>query len=166
MIPRLRTPCALAVASLLLAAPAARADGPGAPVSDPPSPHVGSGLAGRPAGEGRERPGRPQEPSGPAPSGPAPARLSDPPSTGSPAPHPSATRGGTGTSTAPRATGTRESGSATAGTAEDAGRPPGDRRVASGRTHEPPRPSVATLGAGIMLLGLGLAFLALRLRRR
>ncbi|MBP0457615.1 hypothetical protein JFN87_08895, partial [Streptomyces bomunensis] len=47
--------------------------------------------------------------------------------------------------------------------AQDAQRPPG-RTEAVPASVEPA--SVATFGAGIMLLGLGLAFIALRLRRR
>ncbi|MCA1221715.1 hypothetical protein LCE31_25685, partial [Streptomyces sp. 8L] len=50
-------------------------------------------------------------------------------------------------------------------TTQDAEQPPGAREVAA-QPSAATRTSVATLGAGIMLLGLGFAFLALRLRRR
>ncbi|MER8071807.1 hypothetical protein ABTZ59_26265 [Streptomyces sp. NPDC094034] len=64
MTPRFRTSCAIAVASLLLTAPAVYAE-----ESAPPPPHASvapepeaSSLAGRLAGEGKIRPGRPPEP--------------------------------------------------------------------------------------------------------
>ncbi|MFD8966055.1 hypothetical protein ACFV0C_13825 [Streptomyces sp. NPDC059568] len=63
MTPTLRTPCAIAVASLLIAAPGAYAEESAPPVTGPTaSAESALSLAGRPAGEGRPRPGRPQEP--------------------------------------------------------------------------------------------------------
>ncbi|MCF3964405.1 hypothetical protein L1885_22615, partial [Streptomyces fuscigenes] len=57
----------------------------------------------------------------------------------------------------------------TAPASQDARRPPDAREVAPRTSAAPPASAsstLATLGAGIMLLGLGLAFFALRLRRR
>ncbi|MFF3753595.1 hypothetical protein ACFYYH_24500 [Streptomyces sp. NPDC002018] len=62
MTPTLRTPCAIAVASLLMATPGAYAEESSPPVAGPSaSAESAVSLAGRPAGEGRPRPGRPQE---------------------------------------------------------------------------------------------------------
>ncbi|WP_405985453.1 hypothetical protein [Streptomyces sp. NBC_00872] len=62
MTPTLRTPCAIAVASLLMAAPGAYAEESAPPGTGPTvSGESAVALAGRPAGEGRPRPGRPQE---------------------------------------------------------------------------------------------------------
>ncbi|MYZ38007.1 MULTISPECIES: hypothetical protein [unclassified Streptomyces] len=63
MTPTLRTPCAIAVASLLIAAPGAYAEESAPPVTGPTAAAESAlSLAGHPAGEGRPRPGRPQEP--------------------------------------------------------------------------------------------------------
>ncbi|WP_329456816.1 hypothetical protein [Streptomyces sp. NBC_01497] len=177
MIPRLRTSCALAVASLLLAAPAAWADGPGgAHVDTHPAPHASAGLAGRQAGEGRDRPGRPPETDPPGASeepSEAGDRTARDPSGHEPSAHtslahePPALRPSRPGSARPSTTESEGVAARSPGpSSQDAGRRPQAREIASTPSSSSPPASVATLGAGIMLLGLGFAFLALRLRRR
>ncbi|MFB7273626.1 hypothetical protein [Streptomyces sp. NPDC056244] len=63
MTPTLRTPCALAVASLLMTAPVAYAEESVPPPAHPTAaPEFDISMAGRPAGEGRPHPGRPEAP--------------------------------------------------------------------------------------------------------
>lgn len=143
-----------AAASLLLAVPPVVAH---ADESAPPSPDAGASLAGRPAGEGRERPGRP--------TGPEVSRPGDPPSADASAP--SGTRSSEPSETRSPSAPATESVAPVVPLPDvplpDAARRPDPQAV--GKSSERPVP-VLTLGTGITLFGLGLGFLGLRLRRR
>lgn len=139
MATRLRTLSAgTALAGLLFLTPPAYADeGSPPPSTRPPSPTLDQRLAGRRAGEGRARPGRAPESLPYVPDASAePIPAAIPPAT--PVPPPSA----------PPAAAAR-------------------KRASPGRLSSSSelRVHVLSMGAGLALTGLGLAFLALRLRR-
>jgi hypothetical protein len=154
----IRTPCAIAAASLLLAAAVTYAEEAGRPSPQPSAiPDASRSLAGRQAGEGRIRPGRP--------AGSGVSRPDDP------------------STSADAGTGTDVGRSARPGRSPFAKDPqyppdppvlPGTPPPAAGRKPDAqPLPDPATnpvsvvrLGAGILLIGLGLGFLGVRLRRR
>ncbi|QGV79560.1 hypothetical protein [Streptomyces ficellus] len=141
--------------------------GPGAgagAVLGPTRHAVSPSLAGRPAGEGRQRPGRPVSPS---------ATPSDGTSPGSPSG--SATASRTKTATAPKPPWHEEQ--------ESEAVPESESPAVADPPHSPPAAAyeptattadtladrqipVLTLGVGLAMMGLGLGFLGLRIRRR
>jgi hypothetical protein len=152
--PRLRIPYALTVASLLLAVPVAYAEESGAPAAGPSArPDASTSLAGRQAGEGRRRPGAPEP--------------ADPGASTGPGRSPSATGRAEETGSAdglPTAPGYRPDVSHVPGTPPPAA---AQKPVTRALPEPSVRPvSVLTLGAGIALIGLGLGFLGVQLRRR
>ncbi|QIP85556.1 hypothetical protein GLX30_17630 [Streptomyces sp. Tu 2975] len=189
MTPALRTRCAITVASLLLlATPVAHAGEQ--PRETSPEPSVSTSLAGRQAGEGRQRPGRRTTPSPSAsvsptvaPSG-SPAAAVSPSRTGTPAkssapasPRPredEPSRWGRH----PEDTTPEEDGAPETEAPADAWNapPPGSRRSEpAAARHQAPRSapvpvahqiSPLSLGIGMALMGLGIGFLGMRLRRR
>ncbi|MGS2589163.1 hypothetical protein [Streptomyces hebeiensis] len=217
-----RASCAIAVLSVLLAAPGANGGetSPAPSAEGHPATAVPSeALAGHPAGEGRQRPGRPE--SGDARPG---ERPGEPVPSASPSARPSAAASPARSSAAPAASGVPASPAASSSRTTSRVTPPAsasagaspsgsgtDDGAATGETDaggprdleaeeyredavhppEPPsaprdRPSgdtgtvrvravdeamtrpvpVLTLGSGIVLLGLGVGFFGLRLRRR
>ncbi|MER6915177.1 hypothetical protein ABT354_26165 [Streptomyces sp. NPDC000594] len=220
MTPRLRTRCAITVASfllLLLAAPGTRVaaeEGPGAP--ERPGAAPSAPLAGHPAGEGRTRPGHPPvtpapwpdggsgEPAGAGTPGAAPSGHTAPP--GSTAPAVPSSPG----VLSPSGIGSRSPAESPEPPGEPPNRSPGDRaedpgarrvddvpgnddipadardaaaepparltplddEAARQQGYEgPPEPvphhvSPLSLGVGMALMGLGIGFLGVRMRRR
>ncbi|MEU0370109.1 hypothetical protein ABZ070_07555 [Streptomyces sp. NPDC006283] len=182
MTPRLRTRCAFTVASLLLLpAPLAHTEAQAAPKPSP-KPSASASFAGRLAGEGRQRPGRVPAPDKSVSSSATPGRT--------PA---AAVSHGASKSAAPFPP-TRGERSRPGEREEDA--PPGEEEVPEtdlpakawdrwaptpGRSdpaaarHQAPRSAPApvaqqisplSLGVGMALMGLGIGFLGVRLRRR
>ncbi|MFF7204041.1 hypothetical protein [Streptomyces sp. NPDC008141] len=187
MTPRLRTRCAIAVASLLLVAHPAQADESGTPEASPSvRPTASSSLAGRPAGEGRPRPGRPLPPVSVSPSTPS---VSAKPSL-TPSGTPSATRSASVSASPsasappsrrhhhpPRPRLTEEEEPWTEEHEEDAEQPappptPFAPAAARQQQEQAAPEAVArqisplSLGIGMALMGLGIGFLAVRMRRR
>lgn len=191
MTPALRTRCAITVASLLmLATPVAHAGEPG-PREASPEPSVSNSLAGRQAGEGRQRPGRRTTPSPSAsvspsatPSGsPAaavsPSGTSSPAKSSAPAPPPRPHDDGTfGTDRSSQDARLQEDEAPESEAPAEAWNAPtaGPRRSEpAAARHQAPQGSPApvaqqisplSLGIGMALMGLGIGFLGMRLRRR
>ncbi|WP_160159755.1 hypothetical protein [Streptomyces sp. WAC05374] len=155
-------PSASAAASV--AASAGPSTGPGAVLGPTRNAAASPSLAGRSAGEGRQRPGRPVSPS-PSPSGDV--------SRGSPAGPADPAR--TKTATAPGLPWGEEAESEAVPETESpaAADPP---RSPPAAAYEPAAQTadtladrqipVLTLGVGLAMMGLGLGFLGLRMRRR
>ncbi|MER8232276.1 hypothetical protein [Streptomyces sp. NPDC094049] len=132
--------------------------GPSAEPTDAPAPSGSASLAGRPAAEGRDRPGRPP---GPTVSASAPAAPPD------------VSRTETATESGRHRSGEEEDGAVREEDVVLPEKPPASRPAAAPRLlAETPEPlgdqgiPVRTLGVGLTLMGLGIGFLGLRMRRR
>ncbi|MGW0465040.1 hypothetical protein ACWDX6_07165 [Streptomyces sp. NPDC003027] len=128
--------------------------------SEPVGPSRSASLAGRPAGEGRERPGRPASSVAPV----SPHEPDDP--------------SRTSTATSDERPDARDEpdedlqavppGDAAPPSAPSASRPAAAHRAGAeaGPTSADQQVPVLTLGAGLALVGLGIGFLGIRMRRR
>ncbi|MCX4584021.1 hypothetical protein [Streptomyces sp. NBC_01481] len=193
MTPALRTHhCAITVASLLLlATPVAYAEESEAPELTPAAatPAVSSSLAGRPAGEGRPRPGRTPEKHRTHASQdrdePGEADREDRPGrrpSESPSPSVSASQSASAAPSRTRpsqrkpppaedeelTTGEQEEAEASASPAPIPSAPAAARQQAPQALPQPVAQQISpmSLGIGMALMGLGIGFLGVRLRRR
>ncbi|MFD8015893.1 hypothetical protein, partial [Streptomyces sp. NPDC059762] len=130
---------------------------PAAPTSDAPTPTGSPSLAGRPAGEGHSRPGRPE-----------PAAPTDTDASADPARDRTATESTAADRLPEEDAGVPEEEAEVRPTPARASRPAAAPQltVGNGVTSSDQPVPLLTLGVGLTLMGLGLGFLGLRLRRR